>query len=75
MPKVMSKMKQKMKVLEYLSNAGLRSEEAFKELKPSDIAKIEGITFEEINIIRQMQEAVKSGRLFSFLMLSESEVK
>jgi len=57
----------RLKLLEKLISLGLTTEEDIKKLTPKDIAVIDDISFTDIIEIQQLQECVKSNKLFSYL--------
>ena len=55
-------------MLEKLVSLGIKTEEELKKLTPNILTKDESISFTELLLIYEMQEAVKENRLFSFLV-------
>ena len=68
MAKQISKIQKKQRILEKLVSLGIKTEEELKKLTPSSLTKDESISFTELLLIYEMQEAVKENRLFSFLV-------
>ncbi len=73
MPKPISEFQKKIKVIEKLTSMGITTEEQVKQLTPADLSK-GNFSFVEFSIISDLQIAIKSGTVYSFL-LSKSEVK
>ncbi len=67
MAKTISDMQKKQRILEKLVSLGITTEEDLKKLTPNDLTKNENLSFVELLLIYEMQEAVKNNRLFSFL--------
>lgn len=67
MAKVPSEVTKRLKLLEKLISLGYTTEEDIKKLTPKDIAVIDDISFTDIIEIQQLQESVKSNKLFSYL--------
>lgn len=68
MAKQISELQKKQRILEKLVSLGIKTEEELKKLTPSSLTKDESISFTELLLIYEMQEAVKENRLFSFLV-------
>lgn len=68
MAKQISELQKKQRILERLVSLGIKTEEELKKLTPSSLTKDESISFTELLLIYEMQEAVKENRLFSFLV-------
>lgn len=68
MAKQISELQKKQRILEKLLSLGIKTEEELKKLTPSSLTKDESISFTELLLIYEMQEAVKENRLFSFLV-------
>lgn len=68
MAKQISELQKKQRILERLVSLGIKTEEELKKLTPSSLTKDESISFTELFLIYEMQEAVKENRLFSFLV-------
>lgn len=68
MAKQISEIQKKQRILEKLVSLGIKTEEELKKLTPSSLTKDESISFTELLLIYEMQEAVKENRLFSFLV-------
>ena len=66
-PKSPNELSKRLKVVERLINLGYTTEEQIKNLTPKDIAVIDDISFTDIIEIQQLQESVKSNKLFSYL--------
>lgn len=67
MAKVPNEVTKRLKLLEKLISLGCTTEEDIKKLTPKDIAVIDDISFTDIIEIQQLQESVKSNKLFSYL--------
>lgn len=67
MAKVPNEVTKRLKLLEKLISLGYTTEEDIKKLTPKDIAVIDDISFADIIEIQQLQESVKSNKLFSYL--------
>ena len=67
MAKVPNEVTKRLKLLEKLISLGYTTEEDKKKLTPKDIAVIDDISFTDIIEIQQLQESVKSNKLFSYL--------
>ncbi|MBR3993759.1 MAG: hypothetical protein IKI97_00590 [Clostridia bacterium] len=67
MAKVPNEVTKRLKLLEKLISLGYTTEEDIKKLTPKDIAVIDDISFTDIIEIQQLQENVKSNKLFSYL--------
>lgn len=67
MAKMQSEAQKRMKILEKVISLGYKTEEDIKKLTPKDLMKDESITFTDLLLIYDLQEAVKNNRLFSFL--------
>lgn len=68
MAKQISELQKKQRILERLVSLGIKTEEELKKLTPNSLTKDESISFTELLLIYEMQEAVKENRLFSFLV-------
>ncbi len=68
MAKQISELQKKQRILEKLVSLGIKTEEELKKLTPNILTKDESISFTELLLIYEMQEAVKENRLFSFLV-------
>ena len=68
MAKQISELQKKQRILEKLVSLGIKTEEELKKLTPNSLTKDESISFTELLLIYEMQEAVKGNRLFSFLV-------
>lgn len=68
MAKQISELQKKQRILEKLVSIGIKTEEELKKLTPNSLTKDESISFTELLLIYEMQEAVKENRLFSFLV-------
>lgn len=68
MAKQISEIQKKQRILEKLVSLGIKTEEELKKLTPNSLTKDESISFTELLLIYEMQEAVKENRLFSFLV-------
>lgn len=68
MAKQISELQKKQRILEKLVSLGIKTEEELKKLTPNSLTKDESISFTELLLIYEMQEAVKENRLFSFLV-------
>ena len=58
---------QKTRVMNKLFENGINTEKELQNLTLKNIVSIKGITVAEMNIISDLQESVKSGKLFSYL--------
>lgn len=58
---------EKMKIIEKLALLGIKSEKDIEQLTPRDLLAIENISFDEVDIIKQIKFCVKGNTLFSFL--------
>ena len=67
MAKVPNEVTKRLKLLEKLISLGYTTEEDIKKLTPKDIAVLDDIAFTDIIEIQQLQESVKSNKLFSYL--------
>lgn len=67
MAKVPNEVTKRLKLLEKLISLGYNTEEDIKKLTPKDIAVIDDISFTDIIEIQQLQDSVKSNKLFSYL--------
>ena len=67
MAKIPNEVTKRLKLLEKLISLGYSTEEDIKKLTPKDIAVIDDISFTDIIEIQQLQESVKSNKLFSYL--------
>ncbi len=67
MAKIPNEVTKRLKLLEKLISLGYTTEEDIKKLTPKDIAVIDDISFTDIIEIQQLQESVKSNKLFSYL--------
>lgn len=67
MAKVPNEVTKRLKLLEKLISLGYTTEEDIKKLTPKDIAVIDDISFTDIIEIQQLQDSVKSNKLFSYL--------
>lgn len=67
MAKVPNEVTKRLKLLEKLISLGYTTEEDIKKLTPKDIAVIDDISFTDIIEIQQLQESIKSNKLFSYL--------
>ena len=57
----------KFSIIEKLALLGITTEEQMKKLTPKEVANLEDVSFNDIEIIRQLQECVKENKVFSFL--------
>lgn len=57
----------KFSIIEKLALLGITTEEQMKKLTPKEVASLEDVSFNDIEIIRQLQECVKENKVFSFL--------
>lgn len=58
---------QKTRVLNKLFENDINTEKELQNLSLKSIVAIKGITVAEMNIIAELQEAAKAGKLFSYL--------
>lgn len=61
-------------VIEKLISLGVQSEEEIKKLTPPMLLSSKDLSFDDINIIRDLQANVNDNTLFSFLTQGMSEV-
>lgn len=64
---------QKTRVLNKLFEHGINTEKELQNLTLKNIVTIKGITVSEMNIISELQESAKAGKLFSYLGGAEYE--
>lgn len=57
----------KFSIIEKLALLGITTEEQMKKLTPKEVVNLEDVSFNDIEIIRQLQECVKENKVFSFL--------
>lgn len=70
-----SKMQMKFEIIEKLASLGIATEEQMKNLTPKEVLGLENVSFDEIEIIRQLQECVKENSVFSFLTAEMTATK
>ena len=58
---------EKMKIIEKLALLGIKSEKDIEQLTPRDLLAIENISFDEVDLIKQIKFCVQGNTLFSFL--------
>ena len=58
---------EKMKMIEKLALLGIKSEKEIEQLTPRDLLAIENISFDEVDLIKQIKFCVQGNTLFSFL--------
>lgn len=58
---------QKIKAMNKLFEIGINTEKELQNLSLKSIVSIKGITVAEMNIIAELQESAKAGKLFSYL--------
>lgn len=58
---------QKTRVMNKLFESGINTEKELQNLSLKSIVAIKGITVAEMNIIAELQESVKAGKLFTYL--------
>lgn len=58
---------QKTRVMNKLFENGVKTEKELQNLTLKNIVTIKNITVSEMNIISELQESVKAGKLFSYL--------
>lgn len=63
--------KRNMKVLTLLIDSGMTTEKSLSNISINDILKVKGITMADMESIPQLQEAIKSKNLLSYLVESE----
>lgn len=63
--------KRNMKVLTLLIDSGMTTEKSLSNIGINDILKVKGMTMADMEAIPQLQEAIKSKNLLSFLVESE----
>lgn len=61
-----------MKVLTLLIDSGLTTEKSLSNIGINDILKVKGMTMADVEAIPQLQEAIKSRNLLSFLVEREN---
>lgn len=72
----MAQIKQKViRSLSKLMEAGFDSEKAIMNLTMDDILSLPGISVAEIGVINELQKAVKSGKIITFLAGKEEKEK
>lgn len=71
MAKQISETQKRVKIIEKLISLGVTDEEKIKKLTPADLIKTENIGFSEIMLIYELQECVKTNKVFSFLAKGE----
>ena len=62
--------KRNMKVLTLLLDSGLTTEKSLSNIGINDILKVKGMTMADMEVIPQLQDAIKSKNLLSFLVES-----
>ena len=67
MAKTNPEIQKRLKILEKILSLGITTEDEFKKLTPKTLTKDEDVSFQELESIHDMQEAVKNNKLFSFL--------
>lgn len=60
---------EKMKMIEKLALLGIKSEKEIEQLTPRDLLAIENISFDEVDLIKQIKFCVQGNTLFSFSYL------
>lgn len=58
---------EKMKMIEKLTLLGIKSEKDIEQLTPRNLLAIENISFDEVDLIKQIKFCVQGNTLFSFL--------
>lgn len=58
---------EKMKMIEKLALLGIKSEKDIEQLTPRNLLAIENISFDEVDLIKQIKFCVQGNTLFSFL--------
>lgn len=71
MAKQISETQKRVKIIEKLISLGVTDEEKIKKLTPADLIKSENIDFSEIMLIYELQECVKTNKVFSFITKGE----
>ncbi len=66
-------LQQKTKVMNKLFESGINTEKELQNLSLKSIVAIKGITVAEMNIIAELQESVKTGKLFTYLGGADDE--
>lgn len=64
---------QKTRVMNKLFEHGINTEKELQNLTIKSIVAIKGITVPEMNIISELQESAKTGKLFSYLGGADDE--
>lgn len=65
--RVPNEISKRFKILEKLISLGFTTEEDIRKLTPKDITVNDDISFTDIIEIQQIQESVKSNKLYSYL--------
>ena len=67
MAKQVSARAKKLKLVDKVISAGLTSEEKIISMTPAEMVQLPDITTEELRLLCEMQDSVKSGTFFSYL--------
>ena len=67
MAKQVSMRAKKLKLLEKVISAGLTSEEKIIAMTPADMVQFPEITTEELRLLCDLQDSMKSGSFYAFL--------
>ncbi len=73
-PRPISEIQKKTKIIEKLAELGFTTEEQIKNLRPSDLTKADNVSFYELITIYKLQESIKNNTVYSFLT-AKSEVE
>lgn len=63
----------KIKVMEKLSTIGIKTDKQIKELDILDLLDDDSFSREHLKIIKALQVAVSSGKVYTYLMTEEGE--
>ena len=57
----------KLKLLEKVMNAGFMKEESVTAMTPADMVQLPDITTEELRLLCDLQDSIRSGSFYAFL--------
>ena len=63
----------KIKVMEKLGTIGINTDKQLKELNILDLLDDDSFSREHLKIVKALQEAVSSGKVYTYLMTTEGE--
>lgn len=63
----------KIKVMEKLSTKGIKTDKQIKELDILDLLDDDSFSREHLKIVKTLQAAVSSGKVYTYLMTEEGE--